>query len=53
MTFAAPRKQVTLGLNVDLSGIPLCGTDIGGLGFGGQCTPELNLVSNAEGFGLS
>jgi alpha-D-xyloside xylohydrolase len=51
MTFAALRKQVTVGLNVGLSGIPLCGTDIGS--FGGQCTPELNLVPNAEGFGLS
>jgi len=41
MTFAALRKQVTVGLNVGLSGIPLWGTDIGGFGFSGQCTPEL------------
>jgi hypothetical protein len=27
--------------------------DIGGFGFGGQFTPELNLVPYAEGFGLS
>jgi hypothetical protein len=36
MTFAAPRKQVTVGLNVDLSGIPLCGTDIGRLALAGN-----------------
>jgi alpha-glucosidase (family GH31 glycosyl hydrolase) len=41
MTFASLRKQVTVGLNVGLSGISLWGTDIGGFGFGGQCTPEL------------
>ncbi len=41
MTFAALRKQVSLGLNVGLAGIPLWGTDIGGFGFAGQCTPEL------------
>ena len=33
MMFAALRKQVTVGLNVGLSGIPLCGTDIGEFGF--------------------
>jgi alpha-glucosidase len=41
MTFASLRKQVTVGLNVGLSGISLWGTDIGGFGFGGHCTPEL------------
>ncbi len=41
MTFAALRKQVALGLNVGLAGIPLWGTDIGGFGFAGKCTPEL------------
>jgi alpha-glucosidase len=41
MTFAALCKQVALGLNVGLAGIPLWGTDIGGFGFGGHCTPEL------------
>jgi len=41
MTFAALRKQVALGLNVGLAGIPLWGTDIGGFGFTGKCTPEL------------
>ncbi len=41
MTFAALRMQVALGLNVGLAGIPLWGTDIGGFGFAGTCTPEL------------
>lgn len=41
MTFAALRKQIALGLNVGMAGIPMWGTDIGGFGFAGQCTPEL------------
>ncbi|HJU29693.1 MAG TPA: glycoside hydrolase family 31 protein, partial [Candidatus Binataceae bacterium] len=41
MTFTALRKQIALGLNVGLAGIPLWGTDIGGFGFGGECTAEL------------
>jgi alpha-glucosidase len=41
MTFASLRKQVALGLNVGLAGIPIWGTDIGGFGFAGKCTPEL------------
>lgn len=41
MTFATLRKQIALGLNVGIGGIPLWGTDIGGFGFGGECTPEL------------
>lgn len=41
MTFAALRKQVALGLNVGLAGIPIWGSDIGGFGFGGKCTAEL------------
>jgi alpha-glucosidase (family GH31 glycosyl hydrolase) len=41
MTFASLKKQVALGLNVGLAGIPLWGTDIGGFGFGGKCTAEL------------
>ena len=41
MTFEALRKQVALGLNVGLAGFPLWGTDIGGFGFAGKCTPEL------------
>jgi alpha-glucosidase len=41
MTFAALHKQVALGLNAGLAGIPLWGTDIGGFGFAGKCTPEL------------
>jgi alpha-glucosidase (family GH31 glycosyl hydrolase) len=28
-------------MNVGLAGIPLWGSDIGGFGFGGKCTPEL------------
>jgi len=40
-TFAALRKQVAIGLNVGLAGIPLWASDIGGFGFGGECTPEL------------
>jgi alpha-glucosidase (family GH31 glycosyl hydrolase) len=43
MTFTALRKQVAVGLNVGLAGIPLWGTDIGGFGFAGTCTPELYL----------
>jgi alpha-glucosidase len=41
MTFAALRKQVAIALNVGLAGIPLWGSDIGGFGFAGKCTPEL------------
>lgn len=41
MTFAALRTQVALGMNVGLAGIPLWGSDIGGFGFAGECTPEL------------
>ena len=41
MTFASLRKQVALGLNVALAGIPLWGADIGGFGFGGKCSVEL------------
>jgi alpha-glucosidase len=41
MTFTSLRKQVALGPNVGLAGIPLWGTDIGGFGFAGVCTPEL------------
>jgi alpha-glucosidase len=41
MTFAALRNQVALGVNVGLAGFPLWGTDIGGFGFAGKCTPEL------------
>jgi alpha-glucosidase len=41
MTFASLRKQMALGMNVGLAGIPLWGTDIGGFGFAGICTPEL------------
>jgi alpha-glucosidase (family GH31 glycosyl hydrolase) len=40
-TFDSLRKQVALGLNVGLAGIPLWGSDIGGFGFGGECTAEL------------
>lgn len=41
MSFAALRKQLALGLNVGIAGIPLWGSDIGGFGFGGKCTAEL------------
>ena len=41
MTFVSLRKQVAVGLNVGLAGIPLWGTDIGGFGFGGKCSAEL------------
>jgi alpha-glucosidase (family GH31 glycosyl hydrolase) len=41
MTFAALRKQIGIALNVGLAGIPLWGSDIGGFGFDGNCTPEL------------
>jgi len=41
MTFASLRKQVTVGLNVGLAGIPLWGSDIGGFGFAGKCSAEL------------
>jgi len=41
MTFAALGKQIALGLNVGMTGIPVWGTDIGGFGFAGHCTPEL------------
>jgi alpha-glucosidase len=40
-TFAALRNQVAVGLSVGLAGIPLWGSDIGGFGFGGECTGEL------------
>ena len=40
-TFTSLRKQVAIGLNVGLTGIPLWGSDIGGFGFGGECTAEL------------
>jgi alpha-glucosidase len=40
-TFASLRKQVAVGLSVGLTGIPLWGSDIGGFGFGGECTGEL------------
>jgi alpha-glucosidase len=40
-TFAALRQQVAIGLSVGLTGIPLWGSDIGGFGFGGECTGEL------------
>ncbi len=40
-TFASLRKQVAVGLSVGLTGIPLWGSDIGGFGFGGECTAEL------------
>lgn len=41
MTFTARRKQTAEGLNVAVAGILLRGSDIGGLGFCGQCTAEL------------
>ncbi|HKV53049.1 MAG TPA: glycoside hydrolase family 31 protein [Candidatus Binataceae bacterium] len=41
MTFAALRKQVAVGLNTSLAGFPLWGSDIGGFGFEGKCSPEL------------
>jgi alpha-glucosidase len=41
MTFASLGKQLAVGLNVGLAGFPLWGTDIGGFGFAGTCTPEL------------
>jgi alpha-glucosidase (family GH31 glycosyl hydrolase) len=40
-TFVALRKQVAVGLSAGLAGIPLWGSDIGGFGFAGECTPEL------------
>jgi len=40
-TFASLRKQVAIGLSVGLAGIPLWCSDIGGFGFGGECTSEL------------
>jgi alpha-glucosidase len=40
-TFASLRKQVAIGLSVGLAGIPLWGSDVGGFGFGGECTGEL------------
>ncbi len=40
-TFRALRKQITVGLSTSLAGFPLWGSDIGGFGFGGECTPEL------------
>jgi alpha-glucosidase len=41
MTFAALRKQVAVGLSAGMAGFPFWGSDIGGFGFGGRCTPEL------------
>jgi alpha-glucosidase len=41
MNFTSLRKQIALGLNVGMAGIPLWGTDIGGFGFDGKCTAEL------------
>ena len=41
MTFAALRKQVTVGLSAGMAGFPFWGSDIGGFGFGGTCTSEL------------
>jgi alpha-glucosidase (family GH31 glycosyl hydrolase) len=41
MTFAALRKQVAVGLSTGLAGFPLWGSDIGGFGFDGKCSPEL------------
>ena len=41
MTFAALRKQVAVGLSAGMAGFPLWGSDIGGFGFGGNCTTEL------------
>jgi alpha-glucosidase len=41
MSFTALRNQLAVALNVGLAGIPLWGSDIGGFGFGGECTAEL------------
>jgi alpha-glucosidase len=41
MTFAALRKQVAVALNTGMAGFPLWGSDIGGFGFEGKCSPEL------------
>jgi alpha-glucosidase len=41
MTFAALRKQAAVGLSTGMAGFPLWGTDIGGFGFEGKCSPEL------------
>jgi alpha-glucosidase len=40
-TFASLRKQVAVALSMGLTGMPLWGSDIGGFGFGGECTGEL------------
>ncbi|HLH77300.1 MAG TPA: TIM-barrel domain-containing protein [Candidatus Binataceae bacterium] len=40
-TFAALRKQVAVGLSAGMAGMAFWGSDIGGYGFAGQCTPEL------------
>ena len=48
---AAEAKKLLSALSL-VARLPY-GADIGGFGFGGQFTPELNLVQNAEGFGLS
>ncbi|MBV8770771.1 MAG: DUF5110 domain-containing protein [Deltaproteobacteria bacterium] len=40
-SFASLRKQVAVGLSVGMTGIPVWGSDIGGFGFGGECTSEL------------
>jgi len=41
MTFAALRKQVAVGLCAGMAGMAFWGSDIGGFGFAGRCTPEL------------
>jgi len=40
-TFDALRKQVAVGLSAGMAGMAFWGSDIGGYGFAGQCTPEL------------
>jgi alpha-glucosidase len=41
MTFESLRQQVAVGLSAAMAGIAWWGSDIGGFGFGGKCTPEL------------
>jgi alpha-glucosidase (family GH31 glycosyl hydrolase) len=41
MTFSSLRKQIAVGLSAGMAGIPFWGSDIGGFGFGGECTAEL------------
>jgi len=41
MTFESLRQQVAAGLSAGMAGIAWWGSDIGGFGFGGKCTPEL------------